>query len=150
VLDRGRIVQRGPAAELALRPASAFVADFTGAVVLTGSAGPGPAGLTAVALDGGGTVLSTDKGAGAVGVSMHPAEIALEPVGATHPSSAQNHLRVRVVAVTPLGNRTRVGLAAPQPLTAEITSASAERLDLRVGSDVVAAWKATATRLVSV
>jgi molybdopterin-binding protein len=39
--------------------------------------------------------------------------------------------------------RVRVG-----PLTAEITVASAERLDLRVGTPVVASFKATATRLV--
>ncbi len=36
VLDDGRVVQLGTAAELSARPASAFVADFTGAVVLTG------------------------------------------------------------------------------------------------------------------
>ncbi len=33
VVDGGRIVQRGTAAELAAAPASAFVADFTGAIV---------------------------------------------------------------------------------------------------------------------
>ena len=38
VIDAGRVVQRGTAAELAASPASAFVADFTGAVVLTGVA----------------------------------------------------------------------------------------------------------------
>src|SRR5258705_2881108 len=32
ILDAGRVVQRGPASELAARPASAFVADLTGAV----------------------------------------------------------------------------------------------------------------------
>ncbi|TMK61191.1 MAG: ABC transporter ATP-binding protein, partial [Actinobacteria bacterium] len=45
------------------------------------------------------------------------------------------------------GNRTRVGLAAPQPMAAEITTQSAERLGLRVGTRVFAVWKAAATRL---
>src|SRR5437588_11995316 len=45
VVDRGRIVQSGEPAELAARPASAFVADFTGAVVLTGIAQPTAGGL---------------------------------------------------------------------------------------------------------
>ena len=146
ILDEGRIVQRGRASELAAQPASAFVADLTGAIVLTGQASPGPSGLTAVALDGGGQVFSTDEGHGAVGVSVHPWDIALaehEPGGSTN-----NHLHARVESVTTIGNRARVGLHASQPLTAEITAASAERLGLRPGSDVVATWKATATRLV--
>ena len=146
ILDDRRIVQRGPASQLAAQPASAFVADLTGAVVLTGSARPGPSGLTHVTLDGGGSVFSTDEAAGAVGVSVHPWDIALadhEPEGSTN-----NHLRARVESVTAIGNRARVGLQAAQPLTAEITAASAERLQLHPGSDVVATWKATATRLV--
>jgi molybdate transport system ATP-binding protein len=40
VIDGGRIVQQGTAGELAATPGSAFVADFTGAVVLTGVARP--------------------------------------------------------------------------------------------------------------
>ncbi|MDX6730507.1 MAG: hypothetical protein QOC54_455, partial [Baekduia sp.] len=41
------------------------------------------------------------------------------------------------------------GLAAPQPLTAEITDASARQLALEPGARAVATWKATATRLLS-
>ena len=146
VIDNGRIVQRGPADRLAARPASAFVADFTGAVVLSGRARPGPGGLTLIDLDTGGSVVSTDPGAGPVAVSVQPWEIALEPRAAAG-GSAQNRIDTRVVAVTPLGNRARVALAAPAPPVAEITTTSAERLALRPGSEVVASWKATATRL---
>ena len=55
VIDAGRIVQGAPRAELAAAPRSAFVADFTGAVVLTGFARAGTDGLTHVELDGGGS-----------------------------------------------------------------------------------------------
>src|SRR5262249_40945637 len=48
VMDGGRIVQRGTAAELSARPASAFVADFAGAVVLAGRARPPARGLPEV------------------------------------------------------------------------------------------------------
>jgi molybdate transport system ATP-binding protein len=146
ILDDRRIVQRGPASQLAAEPASAFVADLTGAVVLTGEASDGPSGLTAIALDGGGEVFSTDRAQGAVGVSVHPWDIALaesEPEGSTN-----NHVRARVESVTTIGNRARVGLFSGQPLAAEITTASAERLQLRPGAYVIATWKATATRLV--
>src|SRR5436305_7135840 len=66
VLDAGQIVQEGTAAELAARPASGFVADLTGAVVLVGTATAGAGGLTEIALDGGGRIVSTDVRAGRV------------------------------------------------------------------------------------
>jgi molybdate transport system ATP-binding protein len=147
IVDGGRIVQEGTAAELAASPRSAFVADFTGAVVLTGSARRAEAGLTAVDLDGGGLVFSVDRAEGPVAASVHPWEITLEPAGAPHPGSAQNHLDTEVLSITPIGSRARVGLVASQPLTAEITTASAQRLALAPGQRVVASWKAAATRL---
>ena len=147
IIDDGRVIQEGTAAELAASPASAFVADFTGAVVLTGSARAGERGLTVVALDGGGTVHSIEPGEGPVAVSVYPWEIALAPPDTEPTGSAQNHLAVRVVSVTAVGTRIRVGLAAPQPLTAELSDASARQLDLAPGSAVIATWKAAATRL---
>jgi len=147
VIDGGRVIQQGTAAELAASPASAFVADFTGAVVLTGTARPGGAGLTHVTLDGGGIVSSTDPGAGLVAVSVYPWEITLAPNGTQPSGSAQNHLDVEVISITAVGNRVRVGLAAPQPLTAEITEPATHQLDLKPGARAIASWKAAATRL---
>jgi molybdate transport system ATP-binding protein len=147
VMDAGRIVQLGSAGELAAAPASPFVADFTGAVVLTGTASAGEAGLTRVRLDGGGEVTSAEDAVGPVAVTVFPWDIAVAPAGAIDPGSARNHLDVEVVSVTAVGNRVRVGLAAPQPLTAELTEPAVEGLHLRPGSRVVASWKATATRL---
>jgi molybdate transport system ATP-binding protein len=147
VMDGGRIVQTGSASELAAEPASPFVADFTGAVVLTGTASPGAGGLTRVALDGGGEVSSPDAGEGPVAVTVFPWDIALAPPGAVDPGSARNHLAVAVVSVTAVGNRVRVGLTAPQPLTAELTEPAVERLHIQPGARLVASWKATATKL---
>jgi len=149
VIDDGRIVQEGTPGELAAAPASAFVADFTGAVVLTGVAHEGAGGLTVVELDGGGVATSTDRRSGPVALSVHPWEIELEPAAAQHEGSAQNRLQAEVVTVTTIGNRVRVGLSAPQPLVAEITGAAVGGLHLEPGVRVTATWKATATRLVS-
>jgi molybdate transport system ATP-binding protein len=149
IVDQGRVVQQGTATELAAAPRSAFVADFTGAVVLTGTARQGADGLTHVELDGGGTVTSTDSGAGPVAVSIYPWEIAVEDPGDEPHGSAQNRLTAEVLSVTTVGNRVRLGLAGPQALVAEITVASAERLELHPGARVTATWKATVTRLVT-
>jgi molybdate transport system ATP-binding protein len=149
VIDSGKVIQEGTPTELAAAPRSAFVADFTGAVVLTGVAGAGSDGLTRIKLDGGGTVTSTDGGEGPVAVSVYPWEITIEPIDIARHGSAQNWLPVEVLSITTVGNRVRLGLTGPQPLAAEITRASAERLGLRAGAKVVATWKAAATRLVS-
>ena len=80
-------------------------------------------------------------------MSVYPWEIALAPAESHDPGSSRNHLLVDVVSVTTVGNRVRVGLAAPQPLTAEISDASVHELGLAPGSRAVASWKAAATRL---
>jgi molybdate transport system ATP-binding protein len=148
VIDRGRVLQRGSAGELAAEPASSFVADFAGASVLLGEARPGDGGLTAVQLDGGGEIFSTDDAAGRTAASVFPWDVTVEASGSPLHGSAQNSLPATIVSVTPVGNRVRVGLSAPQPLVAEVTAAAVQRLSLGPGLRVEARWKATATRLV--
>ncbi len=143
VIVGGRILQLGTAAELLAAPADAFVASFTGANLLHGIALPGPDGLTEVVLDDGSVAYSTDAGTGRVGLAVYPWEVALARVEPT--DSAVNHLRGEVRSLVALGNRVRIRVG---PLTAEVTSASAERLGLREGDAVVASFKATASRLV--
>ncbi len=143
VVGAGRILQLGEAADLLAAPADAFVAGFTGANLLHGTARQGAGGLTEVVLDDGGHAFSTDAGSGRVGLAVYPWEISLarEEPG----DSAVNHLRGPVRSLVTLGNRVRVRVG---PLTAEITAASAERLALAEGEQLVASFKATAARLV--
>ncbi len=164
VIDAGREVQRGSAAAISAAPASAFVADFAGAMVLRGEAG-GEGGLTRVRLPGGGEVWSADEARGPVSLSVFPWEISIEvggaaameadsrapgaPAATLEGDSRLNRLACEVTSLTTVGSRARVGLAAPEPLVAEVTAASAGRLDLRPGARVVAVWKATATRLIA-
>ncbi len=148
VVDAGRLVQRGTPAALSAAPGSAFVADFTGAVVLRGVARPRAQGLTIVDLDGGGQVTSTDAAEGAVAASVYPWDIAIEPAGAGHTGSARNRLLAEVASVTAVGGRVRLGLLAGQPLAAEVSEAAALELGLTPGTRVAATWKATATRLI--
>jgi molybdate transport system ATP-binding protein len=51
------------------------------------------------------------------------------------------------VSITKVGPRVRVGLAAPQPLAAEISETSLRELALAPGGRAVASFKAAATRV---
>jgi molybdate transport system ATP-binding protein len=147
IIDRGRLLQEDSAERLAAAPASAFVAEFTGSVVLTGLARRDVGPLTVIELDGGGSATATDPGEGPVAISVFPWEITLGPAGESAHDSAQNRLAARVQSITAVGNRVRVGLDAGQPLVAEITQAAADDLGLHPGATVTASWKATATRV---
>jgi molybdate transport system ATP-binding protein len=149
VIDHGTIIQRGAASQLASTPASAFVADFTGAVVLTGTARAADGELTIVDLDGGGVACSTDRGQGRVALSIYPWEITISSSPVSPDDSAQNRLSAQITSVTTIGTRVRLGLTAGQPLVAEVTGKAVDDLHLAVGREVTATWKATATRLVT-
>jgi molybdate transport system ATP-binding protein len=143
VLAAGELLQTGEPAELVAAPVSPFVASFTGANLLNGTARPGPDGLTEVVLETGSVVFTVEEGGGRSAVAVYPWEVAVArdaPV-----DSAVNHVTAPISSLVALGNRVRLRVG---PLAAEITAASAERLDLREGDVVVASFKATAARLI--
>src|SRR5207248_9011452 len=125
------------------RPADAFVGSLTGANLLRGRAGRVGSDLTALRLDHGGLIYSTDLVEGDAAAVVYPWDVTL--ARALPDDSAQNHLAGVVGSLTRIGNRVRVAVG---PLTAEVTADSADRLGVREGERLVATWKATATRLV--
>ena len=142
VISDGRILQLGSPNELVSLPTDAFVASFTGATLLPGQVVDTANGLTKIALDGGLAVWSADSGQGPVNVAVYPWDVSL---GEASPDDSRlNHVRASVISLAPMGNRVRVRVG---PLVAEITAASAERLELRPGALVTASFKATAARL---
>ncbi len=145
VLVDGRILQLGRPQELVGSPSDSFVASFTGANLLRGIASPGRDGLTEIALDGGGSLWTTDPGSGRVAVAVYPWEVSLSRDVPN--DSAVNHVRAPVSSIVPLGNRVRVRVG---PLTAEVTTSSISRLALGEGDVVVASFKATGTRLLPI
>ena len=149
-MDGGRVLQEGSASALAAAPASAFVADFTrrGRADRAG-ARVGRTGSTVVALDGGGEVTAL-RGRAGPGRRQRLSRGRSRSRGPARPrvDSARNHLEVEVVSVTTVGPRVRVGLAAPQPLTAELSrGVGARALGLAPGARAVASFKAAATRV---
>ena len=100
VMDHGRVLQEGTASALAAAPASAFVADFTGAVVLTGEGRRERTGTTLVALDGGGEVVALSRRGRARRGQHLPVGDRARAAGDVPHDSARNHLDVR----DPLGH----------------------------------------------
>jgi ABC-type sulfate/molybdate transport systems ATPase subunit len=141
VLVAGRLRQLAAPAELVARPGDAFVAAFTGANLLRGRARRGE--LTEVVLEGGERVYSTDDADGEVGVVVYPWEVSVARAHAD--DSALNVVRGEIGSIFEIGNRVRVRIGA---VTAEVTPASAERLELARGGVAYASFKATGTRLV--
>ena len=144
VIVEGRLRQLATPQDLVSHPADGFVASFTGANLLQGTAHAGADGLTKIRLAGGETVYSVDPGEGSVEVVVYPWEVSVSR--GPRADSAQNIIQGEVRSLVHVSNRVRVKIG---PLTAEVTAASAERLELAVGTPVVASFKATGTRLVA-
>ena len=143
VLVEGELRQLGTPRELVSRPCDPFVASFTGANLLRGQARRVEDGLTRVRLESGELVYSTDPAEGEVGVVVYPWDVS---IGRVHVGdSAMNLIQGEIGSVVHVGNRVRVRVG---PVTAEVTAASASRLELARGGAGFATFKATGTRLV--
>jgi ABC-type sulfate/molybdate transport systems ATPase subunit len=145
VLVDGQLRQLGPPAELVARPRDAFVASFTGANLLRGRARRGAGTLTTIRLESGEDLYSADEADGDVGVVVYPWEVSIARTHALDADSALNVVRGQVGSLVEVANRVRVRVG---PVTAEVTAASAARLELADGGVAYATFKATGTRLV--
>lgn len=138
VVENGRVTQRGTPDEVRRRPATPYVASFAGTNLLAGTCRSGR-----ITLDQHPVELSTDNTSvdGAVLAVIDPRAVALHPIQPE--GSARNTWQTTVAGLEPLGDVTRVLLGGPLPLAVDITPAGAAALELRPGSEVWAAVKAT-------
>ncbi len=136
VIENGRITQVGSADDIRLRPRTAYAAGLAGVNLVSGVAGNGT-------VDTGGHIvhIADHAIAGPVLVTIRLSAISIHlraPGG-----SPRNVWRTIVEVVEHLGERTRVGLGGPLPLTAEVTTEAARSLDLRSKAQVWVSIKAT-------
>jgi molybdenum ABC transporter ATP-binding protein len=144
VIVEGTLRQTGTPSELVAQPTDSFVASFTGANLLHGSAEPSRNGSTRVRLDDGNAIATADSADGRVVLAVYPWDIT---VATTPPhDSALNVIRAPIRSIAELGNRVRLTIG---PVSAEITAESLRRLDLRTGQIVYASFKATGIRVVA-
>ncbi len=144
VIVDGQLRQFATPSELVDRPADAFVASFTGANLLRGVARRHGDDMTRIQLDTGELIYSTEWGEGEVGVVVYPWEVSIGRL--QQQDSAMNLIQGEIGSVVAVGNRVRVRIGS---ITAEVTAASADKLDLARGGTAFATFKATGTRLVA-
>lgn len=137
ILDGGRIVQIGTLADVTAHPRSRYVADLVGVNLVAGEVADGVLTTTA-----GVRVTVADAPTGPVFAVIRPHSIAL--VRQTEPqSSVRNAWTGTIAEIDRLGDRARVGVVGAFALTAEITTASLDALNLQVGDTIYATVKAT-------
>lgn len=155
VLEAGAVAQEGRPEELALQPATPFVAALTGAeLLLDGIVAQRDGELATVELAGGARVIGTvppaaelDVGA-AAHVAYRPEDVVLTVDDAAADSSARNRLAGTVAVVSPAGGLVRVKVdVGGLSLVALVTRESAQRLRLERGRPAEALIKATALRV---
>jgi molybdate transport system ATP-binding protein len=136
VLEHGRIVQSGTLAEVTAHPRSRYVADLVGVNLVTGTVTNGVLHTERAAV----VIADAPDGAAFAVIRPHSLTITREaPAGA----SSRNVWAGTITAIDRLGERARVGIDGPLPLTAEITVAALDALALRPGDEVHVAAKAT-------
>ncbi len=144
VIVDGTLRQSGTPSELVAQPTDSFVASFTGANLLHGSAEPIRNGSARVRLDDGTPIATADPAEGRVVLAVYPWDIT---VAASPPhDSALNVIRAPIRSIAELGNRVRLTIG---PVSAEITAESLGRLGLETGQIVYASFKATGVRVVA-
>ena len=136
IVERGRVVQTGSAAEVTQRPRSLYVADLVGTNLLRGVAASGQ-----VALSSGGSVQSVTAIDGEVFATIHPRAVALHRQ--RHEGSPRNVWQGRTSTLDFQGDRVRVGVEGAVPIVAEVTPAAVRELGLAEGGEVWVSVKAT-------
>jgi len=137
VLEGGRVAQAGTLAQVTAHPRTRYVADLVGVNLVAGEV---VAGVLTTA--SGARVVIADAADGPTLASIRPHSV-LVARGEASGSSARNTWEGSIVDVDRLGERVRVVIDGELPLTAEITAAALDELQLGVGDLVHASVKAT-------
>lgn len=144
VLERGRVVEQGPVAEVLPRPRSRFLADFTGVNLLSGELVDGGLRLADGTVVAG---LAGDDATAGPGWAAIPSNSVGLHLHSPH-GSPRNAFDVVVRSLEPRGPVVRVVVElAGQALAADLTTGAVAELGVAPGLRLVASAKATAVTL---
>lgn len=150
VLLKGKIVQSGTPREIFSSPVSEEVARFVGIEnVIEGKIVANRNGVVDIQVNG--SIIEGISGAQIgelVDICIRPEHITLSPVRSS--TSARNVFAGKITSLLAAGALVRVSLDCGFPLVALITRLSADELNLEVGKQVFASFKATAIHVISV
>lgn len=139
VIEEGRLVQQGTPADVAIRPASAYVARLVGLNLWSGRLD----GSGSVELDGGGRLaVATRTGAGRVFLALRPSAVTVH-ADCPDRTSTRNVWPGRVVDMELLTDRVRLLVEGPPATLVDVTPAAVAELALDVGRSVWLSAKAT-------
>ena len=148
VLEEGRVVQAGPPAEVARRPATQYVARLMGLNLYAGRLDPAS---RTVRLTRGGRLEVTPAEdetlteAGPVLVTLRPSAVTLHQQRPVH-ASPRNVWPGRVASTQLVGDRVRVDVRGAPDALVDVTPAAVAELDLVPGAAVWLSAKATETQ----
>ncbi|MGN6607993.1 MAG: sulfate/molybdate ABC transporter ATP-binding protein [Jatrophihabitans sp.] len=137
VLEAGRVVQQGSAAEITGRPRTPYVARLVGMNLYAGVAEHG-----VVTLDGGGHLAVADVVDGPVHVAVRPSAFTVHTSPPDH-TSARNVWSGAVATLAPLGDRIRLTVGGTPEALVDVTAAAVAELGLAPGVPVWLSAKAT-------
>jgi tungstate transport system ATP-binding protein len=150
VVNGGRIVQIGPAAEVMNRPVDEFVASFVGVeTVLPGRVVRISDGVFTAAVEGG-----QIEAVGHVRIGedvlccIRPEHVTISTNAPPPGTSARNAFPGTIRTITPLGLFHRVRVDCGFDLVAYVTRQSLDELGLEEGKNVTASFKATAVHVI--
>lgn len=136
ILEQGRVLQSGSAAEVTQHPRSRYVADLVGVNLFRGRASH-----DVITLADGGSLTAAGAGEGDVFAVVHPRTVALYR---TRPDGTpRNVWEGKAVDLDLQGDRVRVRLAGSPTIVAEVTPAAVRDLGLDRGDTVWIGVKAT-------
>lgn len=146
VLMHGRLMQVGTPHEIFNKPLTEELADFVGVEnILYGVVRSNENGIAEIEVDTGGTIFAVaEYRDGAVKAFVRPEDIILS--GSKGGCSTQNVLNGRITELQDIGPLTRVKLDTG--LVAHITKQSRESLELQIGQEIYATFKATSVHVV--
>lgn len=151
ILENGKLIQYGPAAEVLRNPVSPFMASFTGIrnfIPVSLGKDPADGHIKAWTEQDIPLVFQTDKdhGRGYLIIPEDSVFLSNEPVA----TSAVNQLKGTVTDIIPARHGFEVVIHVGFPIYALLTSEGIERLAIKTGDPVYASFKASALRYIHV
>lgn len=148
VMKDGKILQQGKPQDIFTKPASKEVADFVGVeTIIEGTITRREDNLCFIKVaDNVLEAVSTHNAGDSVFICIRPEDVVLSRHLET--TSARNRFKARIVKIEPWGLEYKLSMDCGFDLVSSVTKQSIEGLDLKIGQEIFASFKATATHLI--